>query len=53
MMVSAALTRELQWVASLLHLENQPAVAEMGHVKMPAVPDALSQLVERISLQEI
>ena len=52
-MVSAALTRELQWVASLLHLGNQPAVAEMGHVIMPAVLDALSQLVERISLQEI
>ena len=36
-LVSAAPTRELQRVASLLDLGNQPAVAELGHVIMPAV----------------
>ena len=36
-MASAAPTRELQRVASLLDLGDQPAVAELGHVIMRAV----------------
>ncbi len=44
MMASAAPTRELQRVASLLDLGDQPAVAEMGHVIMPAVLEAPPQV---------
>lgn len=49
MMASAAPTRELQRVASLLDLGDQPAVAEMGHVIMPAVLKAPPQVPSSVT----
>jgi hypothetical protein len=48
-MVSAAPTRELQRVASLLDLGDQPAVAELGHVIMPAVLQAPPRLASSVT----
>ena len=48
-MASAAPTRELQRVASLLDLGDQPAVAELGHVIMPAVLEAPPQLSSNVT----
>jgi hydroxymethylpyrimidine pyrophosphatase-like HAD family hydrolase len=48
-MTSAAPTRELQRVASLLDLGDQPAVAELGHVIMPAVLQAPPRLPSSVS----
>ena len=56
-MVSAAPTRELQRVASLLDLGDQPSVAELGHVILPAtlrapprLPAAITPAVTRMLL---
>ena len=49
MMASAAPTRELQRVASLLDLGDQPAVAELGHVIMPAVLEAPPQVSSKVT----
>ena len=48
-MASAAPTRELQRVASLLDLGDQPAVAELGHVIMPVVLQAPPQLASNVT----
>lgn len=48
-MVSAAPTRELQRVASLLDLGDQPAVAELGHVMMPAILQAPPRLASAVT----
>jgi hydroxymethylpyrimidine pyrophosphatase-like HAD family hydrolase len=48
-MASAAPTRELQRVASLLDLGDQPAVAELGHVIMPAVLQAPPRLASSVT----
>jgi len=48
-MVSAAPTRELQRVASLLDLGDQPGVAELGHVILPAVLQAPPRLPSSVT----
>ena len=51
-MVSAAPTRELQRVASLLDLGDQPAVAELGHLIMPGVLQAPPRPVSEVTPQK-
>lgn len=48
-MASAAPTRELQRVACLLDLGDQTAVAELGHVIMPAVLEAPPRLSSKVT----
>jgi len=48
-MASAAPTRELHGVARLLDLGDQPAVAELGHLIMPAVLEAPPQIPSSVT----
>jgi hydroxymethylpyrimidine pyrophosphatase-like HAD family hydrolase len=48
-MASAAPTRELQRVASLLDLGDQPAVAELGHVFMPRALETPPRLASSVT----